>query len=53
MPGMLFMLRSEALEALISLGIPRVLTSGGQPRAMQVGRAFFDYQLYVAKGEQS
>jgi hypothetical protein len=27
---------SEALEALISLGIPRVLTSGGQPSAMQV-----------------
>ncbi|KAF6266704.1 copper homeostasis protein cutC [Scenedesmus sp. NREL 46B-D3] len=26
---------SEALEVLISLGIPRVLTSGGQPTAMQ------------------
>jgi hypothetical protein len=49
MPCMLLVLCSEALEVLISLGIPRVLTSGGQPRAMQVRRATFGYKLYVPK----
>jgi copper homeostasis protein CutC len=36
---MLPVLCSEALEVLVSLGIPRVLTSGGQPTAMKVGHA--------------